>query len=105
VTNDDIPAELWVKDMSGERQAVPRLETSQPFKTLGVHLGPDGSQLAAYEYLLETAKTWADKLPTSFLKEKEANAALKTTILKSWNTRCRLSLCRKSNATILCAQS
>jgi hypothetical protein len=32
--------------------------------------------------LKETAKTWADKLRTSFLKEKEANAALKTTILK-----------------------
>jgi hypothetical protein len=32
--------------------------------------------------LLETAKNWADRLCTSFLKEKEANAALKTTILK-----------------------
>jgi hypothetical protein len=81
-TKADIPAELWVKDVSGARQAVPRLETSQSFNTLGVHLGPDGSQLAAYEYLKETAKTWADKLRTSFLKEKEANAALKTTILK-----------------------
>jgi hypothetical protein len=31
---------------------------------------------------LDTAKSWADKLWTSFLKESEANAALKTTILK-----------------------
>jgi hypothetical protein len=29
--------------MSGNRQDVPRLETSQTFETLGVHLGPDGS--------------------------------------------------------------
>jgi hypothetical protein len=42
-TKEDIPADLWVKDMSGNRQDVPRLETSQTFETLGVHLGPDGS--------------------------------------------------------------
>jgi hypothetical protein len=71
-----------VKDVSGGRQAVLQLETSQPFEMLGVHLGPDGSQLAAYEYLLETAQNCADKLRTSFLKEKEANATLKTTILR-----------------------
>jgi hypothetical protein len=64
-----------VKDVSGGRQAVSRLKTSQSFETLGVNLGPDGSQLAAYEYILETAKNWAGKLYTSFLKEKEANAA------------------------------
>jgi hypothetical protein len=40
-------------------------------------------QLAACNHPLETAKSWADKLRTSFLKEKAANAALKTTILKT----------------------
>jgi hypothetical protein len=50
-TKDDIPAELWVKDASGGRQAVPQLETSQVFETLGIHLGHDGSQLAAYDFL------------------------------------------------------
>jgi hypothetical protein len=52
------------------------------FATLCVHLGPDGSQVATYNHLLDTAKSWADKLRTSFFKEPEANAALKTTILK-----------------------
>jgi hypothetical protein len=68
--------------VSGACQSVPPLETSQSFNTLGVHLGPGGSQLVAYEYLKETAKIWTDKLRTGFLKEKEANAVLKTTILK-----------------------
>ncbi len=81
-TKADIPAKLWVKDGSRGCQAVPCLETSQTFYTLGVHLGPNRSQLAAYDPLLEHAKNWADKLRTSFLKIKEAYAALKTTILK-----------------------
>jgi hypothetical protein len=71
-TKADIPGELFVKDVSGDRQAIPRLETSEAFATLGVHLGPDGSQLTAYNHLLDTAKSWADKLWTSFLKEPEA---------------------------------
>jgi hypothetical protein len=89
-TKEDITAELFVNDVSGDRRASPRLETSEAFATLGVHLGPEGSQLAAYDHLLDTAKSWADKLRTSFLKEhrtsflkeQEANAALKTAILK-----------------------
>jgi hypothetical protein len=60
----------------------PRLETPKGFATVGVQLGPDGFQLAAYDHLLDTTKSWADKLWTSFLKEPEANAALKTRILK-----------------------
>jgi hypothetical protein len=71
-----------VKDVSGDCRAIPRLETSEAFATLGIHLGPDGSQLAAYNHLLDTTKSSANKLRTSFLKEPEANAALKTTILK-----------------------
>jgi hypothetical protein len=54
--------------MSGGLQTIPLLETSQLLNTMGVHLGPGGSQLAAYKHLKETAKTWDDKLCTSFLK-------------------------------------
>jgi hypothetical protein len=71
-TKADILAELFVKDVSGDCRAIPRLETSEAFATLSVHLGPDGSQLAAYDHLLDTAKSWANKLRTSFLKEPEA---------------------------------
>lgn len=63
-TKADIPRELWVQDVSGDGQTVPQLETSQLFNTLGVHLGPNRSQLAAYGHLKERAKTWADKLET-----------------------------------------
>jgi hypothetical protein len=79
----------------------PGLKTSEAFETLGAHLGPDGSQLAAYNHLLEMAESWADKLQTSFRKEKEANAAPKTAILKKWSTHYRLLHRRKLRAMLL----
>jgi hypothetical protein len=89
-TKEDIPAKRFVKDMSGDCRAVPGLETSKAFATLCVHLSPDRSQLATYDHLLDTAKSWAGKLWTSFLKELEANTTLKTTILKNWSIPHRL---------------
>ena len=60
-----------------------RLEPSEAFETLGVHLAPDGNHEAAYTALSNTAKLWADKVRTSHLKEAEASTALKTTIMKT----------------------
>jgi hypothetical protein len=100
-TEDILANKLLVKDVSGERWAIPQTGTSEAFEILGAHLGPDGSQLAAYNHLLEMAESWADKLQTSFRKEKKANAAPKTTILKKWSTHYRLLHWRKLNAMLL----
>ena len=46
-------------------------------------MAPDGKHKAEYDYLLEKATKWADKLRTSTLHDQETATALKATILKT----------------------
>jgi hypothetical protein len=54
--------QILVRDPAGQIRTLQCYESSQAVRTLGVLLAPDGNMDAQFEYMLETAQSWATRL-------------------------------------------
>jgi hypothetical protein len=80
---DDTGGYLQVRDPRGEIGALKQLQPWQAERTLGVRIAPDGNMESQFQWMLDTATTWADKLCTGYLPRHLPWLAWKTTILKT----------------------
>ncbi len=76
------PGELVVKDDSQHSVQIPRLETFEARRTLGVRLAPDGNWTAEVEYLQSVANDWQVKMAASKLSPQDALFSLKNVVLR-----------------------
>jgi hypothetical protein len=79
----ECPADIRVKDTSGQVHVLRRLEPGQAERTLGVRVAPDGNMKEQYLFLLHTAQTWSNKLCSGFLSRGLVSQALLTTVMKT----------------------
>jgi hypothetical protein len=79
----DCPASLWVKDISGERKLLKRLEPHEAANTLGVDIAADGNNMSQFKKMKEASLKWADQIRTGRLKHAEVHLALHSTLWKT----------------------
>jgi hypothetical protein len=74
---------LQVQDPSGTIQSLNQLELWEAERTLGVRLAPDGNMTIQYEWMLQTARKWADTIRSGHLPRHLTWLAWRSTILKT----------------------
>jgi hypothetical protein len=72
-----------VRDPAGNMLPLQCLEPSHAECTLGIRLAPDGNMTSQYEYMLETARSWASRLRIGHLPRHLTWKAWLTTISKT----------------------
>jgi hypothetical protein len=72
-----------VRDPAGQIRTLQCYESSQAVQTLGVLLAPDGNMDAQFEYMLETAQSWATRLKVKKLPRHLTWKAWMSTITKT----------------------
>jgi len=82
-TEKEAPAELFVRDTTGQRIKLERLEPSDARRTLGVRLAPDGNQNDQQQFMTQMANSWADRIRTGYLPKHLVWQSLLTTIMKT----------------------
>ena len=82
-TIEETPAELDVRDFTGQRKRMEHLAVHKAQRTLGVWLSPDGNSTLEIEYLLGKAKEWGNRIRTAHLPRHLVWESLQTTILKT----------------------
>jgi len=75
------PGELTINDDLLHRVRIPRLETFEAHRTLGVRLAPNGNWDAEVQYLLSIATDWKVKMAASRLSWEDALFSLKHVVL------------------------
>jgi hypothetical protein len=75
--------ELKVRNPFGVIEHLKQLEPWEAERTLGVRLAPDGNMKNQYEWMLQTARIWADKIRTGFLPRHLTWQAWQSTIQKT----------------------
>jgi hypothetical protein len=80
---DDMPGELLITGVAGERVVLVRHEPKVGQESLGVLQGMDGNNADEIAHLRKKAESFADDLRTGFLKKNDAWYALNSTILKT----------------------
>ena len=79
----DAPGSLTIKDANQSRVTIDRLEPSEARRTLGVRLAPDGDNQDQYEFMIEKATAWSEKVCASYLKTPNIWIAMQSTISKT----------------------
>jgi hypothetical protein len=74
---------LKVRDPRGEIGTLKQLQPWQAEQTLGVRIAPYGNMESQFQWMMDTARTWADKLRTGYLPRHLTWLAWRTTILKT----------------------
>jgi hypothetical protein len=74
---------LRVRDLNGSLQTLQQLEPWEAERTLGVRLAPDGNMNSQFEWMLQTARGWADKIRSAHLPRHLTWLAWKSTIQKT----------------------
>jgi Reverse transcriptase (RNA-dependent DNA polymerase) len=80
---DECQAEVSVRDPYGKVLPLERVQVNDARKTLGVYLAPNGDNTAEFEYLLDKAKTWQDRVWAGFLPRYAAWEAMSAGIMKT----------------------
>jgi hypothetical protein len=75
--------ELRVRDLYGSQQTLKHMQPWEAERTLGVRLAPDGNMDAQFAWMLQTARTWAEKIRTGHLPRHLTWQAWKSTIQKT----------------------
>jgi hypothetical protein len=75
--------ELRVRDLNGTLQTLKHMEPWEAERTLGVRLAPDGNMQAQFEWMMQTARAWADKLRAGHLPRHLTWLAWNSTIQKT----------------------
>jgi hypothetical protein len=79
----DTGGNLRVRDLNGTIQTLQQMEPWEAERTLGVRLAPDGNMDVQYQWMLQTARAWADKIRVGHLPRHLTWLAWKTTIQKT----------------------
>ena len=80
---DEQAAEILIRDSSGRKVPIDRLEVSEAKTTLGVDQCPDGNMDAQVEKMKDMTDLWAAQMRSGHLKKSEGWLALRSTIWKS----------------------
>jgi hypothetical protein len=83
VSNEDTLESISVRNHSGDRVELERVEVTEARKTLGVKTAPTGENTAQFEHMLEASQKWAAQIKASNLRQMDTWLALRSTI---WNT-------------------
>ena len=78
----EAPGEVWIRDFDGIRKKLKRIEPNVGDKMLGIRLSMDGNDKDEYEFRLQQAKDWRDRLRAGHLDKHLSWLNLKTTIMK-----------------------
>jgi hypothetical protein len=57
--------QLRVRDLNGKLQTLTQMEPWQAERTLGVRIAPDGNMETQFDWMLDTAQKWAEKIRSS----------------------------------------
>ena len=82
-TISDMPGNILITGINGERVVLTRLNPDVAQETLGVMQAMDGNNKAEILHLRGKAEEFADAIRTGFLKKNDAWYALNSTILKT----------------------
>ncbi len=72
----ELPGKIHVTINQNEKIIIPRLETSEARRTLGIQLVPDSNDEMEAQYLQEVAVEWARKMARSTLSRADAEFSL-----------------------------
>jgi hypothetical protein len=72
-----------VRDPLGVIQPLKQLQPWEAERTLGVRLAPDGNMMTQFEWMLATARKWADTIRSGYLPCYLTWQTWRTTILKT----------------------
>ena len=80
---DSITQRFTVRDHTGQRRDLDKIEPDQGKETLGVLLAPDGNNTHAIEALTNKSEQWSEYVSTGHLTASEARLALDSTIMQT----------------------
>jgi len=72
---------LSIPSSDGTKITIPRLDTTEARRTLGVRLAPDGNNLAEYQHLREETIRWKNQMITSNLPRAAADFGIRHVLL------------------------
>ena len=74
---------LWMRDKTGQRQEVEKLDMDEARTMLGVNLAADGNNRSQVERMMKAATVWQEAIRTGKLHRSDAWTGLRTTIMKT----------------------